>query len=366
MINLILFLLYTTLSSNVYALIPIIIILIFILAAAGLTRGVSIFNLFGIGALMGIGGGVGKGGAGKGLKAASAVRRNKIKATMAKSPKGLRNLSKRLGVRHLTTHLQKKQRKYLEKAGKSSEKAKNAKTNLGKKFYGWRERRNAKKAAKVEKKINKITGGKINLAITLAALKKPLSKQRENYIKEGLKSKEFQGALKNYYNKIDTKLNKINYKILKIEKLKGTYESKAQTTQNKILKSYYQNKVEMYTTYQKELQEKINKEIPKKYRIAKGGADIILGNVPYPTFSSRAKETLNSARPSSYSNYTEYFEAMTRSRVLLATETAGVASALYVASLLFRKAKAKKQQQGKGGQGPPPQPQGGNQQGPII
>jgi len=271
MAGLILFLLYATLSSNVYALVPVIIILIFILAAAGLTRGVSIFNLFGIGALMGIGGGVGKGGAGKGLKAASAVKRNKMKATIAKSPRGLPNLAKRLGVRNLTTHLQKEQSKYIEKIGKSKMKSDELKAE-----------QNTKKAIKIEKKLNKLTEGKINLATILAIPKKPLSNEQKLYREEGLKWLKSNNP--NEYNMIEKR----------------------------------------------------------------GAGDIILGKIGHPTFLIRAKETLKSAKPSSYPNYTYYFKAMTNSRILLATETAGIMSALYVASLLFREAKEKnKQQQNK-------------------
>jgi len=279
MIYLILFLLYTTLSSNLYALIPVIIILIFILAAAGLTRGVSIFNLFGIGSLINIGNGVGKGGSGKGLKSASAVRRNKMKATIAKSPKGLSDLSRRLGVRHLTIHLQKKQSKYIEKIGKNLEKTTNAKTNLGKKFYEERAEQNSKKAIKIEKKLNKFTEGKVNLATILAVPKRPLSNEQKLYREEGLKW---------------LKLNN-----------------------------------------------------PNEYNILekRGAGDIILGKIEHPTFLIRAKQTLNSAKPSSYPNYTYYFKEMTNSRILLARETAGIMSALYVASLLFREAKEKKNKQ---------------------
>lgn len=49
----------------IYAFIPIVIIIILIAAAAGLSRGTDIFQLFGIGALIGIGSGIGKGGVGR-------------------------------------------------------------------------------------------------------------------------------------------------------------------------------------------------------------------------------------------------------------------------------------------------------------
>ena len=51
----------------VYAFVPIIIIVILIAAAAGLSRGMSIFSAFGIGAIIGIGGSFGGGGRGKAL-----------------------------------------------------------------------------------------------------------------------------------------------------------------------------------------------------------------------------------------------------------------------------------------------------------
>jgi len=51
----------------IYALIPVIIIVILILAAAGMQRGTGIFQLFGIATLAGIGSQIGRGGAGKGL-----------------------------------------------------------------------------------------------------------------------------------------------------------------------------------------------------------------------------------------------------------------------------------------------------------
>ncbi|MGC8687494.1 MAG: hypothetical protein ACP5RM_02220 [Candidatus Micrarchaeia archaeon] len=62
----------------IYTFIPIIIILILIAAAAGLTRGMDVFALFGIGTLMGMASG-GSRGAGKGLTSG-----NKYKATPAK------------------------------------------------------------------------------------------------------------------------------------------------------------------------------------------------------------------------------------------------------------------------------------------
>jgi hypothetical protein len=62
----------------IYTFIPIIIILILIAAAAGLTRGMDLFALFGIGTLMGLASG-GSRGVGKGLTSA-----NKYKATPAK------------------------------------------------------------------------------------------------------------------------------------------------------------------------------------------------------------------------------------------------------------------------------------------
>jgi len=276
MAGLILFLLYATLSSNVYALVPVIIILIFILAAAGLTRGVSIFNLFGIGALMGIGGGVGKGGAGKGLKAASAVKRNKMKATIAKSPRGLPNLAKRLGVRQKTTHLQKKQAIYIEKIGKNI-KAKNAKKVT----------KYVKKAIKIEKKLDKITGGKINLATTLAAPKKPLSNKQIMYRNIGLNSNEFQSALKDYKNKSNIKVD--------------------------------------------------------RWFVKGGTRDIILGEVLYQTRLERAKQAIKSAKPPGkpqdnspesrmkyFEERSKFFEKMANSRTATALEIGGIFSAISV------------------------------------
>ncbi len=61
---------FLLLSFNaVLVLIPVIIILILIAAAAGLTRGADIFAVFGVASMLGIAGGMGKGGKGKGLKA---------------------------------------------------------------------------------------------------------------------------------------------------------------------------------------------------------------------------------------------------------------------------------------------------------
>ena len=53
--------------GGVYAFVPIVIIVILIAAAAGLSRGTSIFSAFGIGAIIGIGGSFGSGGRGKAL-----------------------------------------------------------------------------------------------------------------------------------------------------------------------------------------------------------------------------------------------------------------------------------------------------------
>jgi hypothetical protein len=68
------------LSLNaVYALVPLIVILILIGAAAGLMRGKDLFKLFGIEVLFGIGGGIGGSTAGKGLKGKGAAYRSTIK-----------------------------------------------------------------------------------------------------------------------------------------------------------------------------------------------------------------------------------------------------------------------------------------------
>ena len=53
--------------GGVYAFVPIVIIVILIAAAAGLSRGTSIFSAFGIGAIIGLGGSFGGGGRGKAL-----------------------------------------------------------------------------------------------------------------------------------------------------------------------------------------------------------------------------------------------------------------------------------------------------------
>jgi hypothetical protein len=52
----------------IYAFIPIVIIIILIAAAAGLSRGTDLFQIFGIGALIGVGSGIGGGGTGKSIK----------------------------------------------------------------------------------------------------------------------------------------------------------------------------------------------------------------------------------------------------------------------------------------------------------
>ena len=99
MLGLIVIILFTLCGggSCVYTLAPIIIILLFILAAAGLNRGTSIFNLFGLGALMGIGAGVGKGGAGKGLRSSSALQRNRMRKAITGAPKEPKNMSAKKG-----------------------------------------------------------------------------------------------------------------------------------------------------------------------------------------------------------------------------------------------------------------------------
>jgi hypothetical protein len=59
------------LQTTVYSLLPLAVIFIFIVAAAGVTRGTDIFQLLGIGAIMGVGGGMASGGVGRGMKAAN-------------------------------------------------------------------------------------------------------------------------------------------------------------------------------------------------------------------------------------------------------------------------------------------------------
>ncbi len=62
----------------IYALIPLIIILILIAAAAGSTRGASIFEIFGISALVGIGGGAKGTIEGKSISKTQVVKNNLI------------------------------------------------------------------------------------------------------------------------------------------------------------------------------------------------------------------------------------------------------------------------------------------------
>ena len=83
---------FLLLSFNaVLVLIPVIIILILIAAAAGLTRGTDIFAVFGVASMLGIAGGMGKGGKGKGLKAvkygANPVVRGRAARSMARLAK---------------------------------------------------------------------------------------------------------------------------------------------------------------------------------------------------------------------------------------------------------------------------------------
>ncbi|MCL5434276.1 MAG: J domain-containing protein [Candidatus Marsarchaeota archaeon] len=83
---------FLLLSFNaVLVLIPVIIILILIAAAAGLTRGTDIFAVFGVASMLGIAGGMGRGGKGKGLKAvrygANPVIRGRAARSMARLAK---------------------------------------------------------------------------------------------------------------------------------------------------------------------------------------------------------------------------------------------------------------------------------------
>ncbi|MGC8679927.1 MAG: hypothetical protein ACP5T6_01350 [Candidatus Micrarchaeia archaeon] len=100
-------------SNCVYTLAPIIIILLFILAAAGLNRGLNMFNMFGIGALLGMGTGVGKGSSGKGLRAASALQRRKMKASV-RSVVPVKNLSGK-GKKFAQNRLNKRINKLIQK-----------------------------------------------------------------------------------------------------------------------------------------------------------------------------------------------------------------------------------------------------------
>jgi len=73
----------------IYAFIPIVIIIILIAAAVGLTRGTDIFQMFGIGTLVGIGGGVGsKSGVGKGLVKGATPSRSATSALSGNIKKG--------------------------------------------------------------------------------------------------------------------------------------------------------------------------------------------------------------------------------------------------------------------------------------
>jgi hypothetical protein len=63
--------LVTITQSQIYQLAPLVIIMILIIAAAGLTRGTDIFSLFGIGALFGMTGSIGSKGAGRGFGASN-------------------------------------------------------------------------------------------------------------------------------------------------------------------------------------------------------------------------------------------------------------------------------------------------------
>ncbi len=67
-----------TTTPTVYDLTPLVLIVIFIIAAAGLTKGGDIFQFFGVASLIGVTGGIG-GGAGKGLRSANPSTR--VKAT---------------------------------------------------------------------------------------------------------------------------------------------------------------------------------------------------------------------------------------------------------------------------------------------
>ncbi|MCW6159852.1 MAG: hypothetical protein LVQ95_02050 [Candidatus Micrarchaeales archaeon] len=120
MIGIIGFAVVLTLSlGSAWTLAPIIVIFVLIVAAAGLTRGGDFFSFLGLGALLGITSGVGKGGAGKGLRSASAVGRRSIK----KNVKGLNPLKKKaaaLGKARALAKVEKKQAKVVGKIGEAT------------------------------------------------------------------------------------------------------------------------------------------------------------------------------------------------------------------------------------------------------
>lgn len=91
---------FLLLSFNaVLVLIPVIIILILIAAAAGLTRGADIFAVFGVASMLGIAGGMGKGGKGKGLKA---VKYGANPVVRGRSARSIARLAKVKGVKGRT------------------------------------------------------------------------------------------------------------------------------------------------------------------------------------------------------------------------------------------------------------------------
>ncbi|MGC8648742.1 MAG: hypothetical protein ACP5UN_00780 [Candidatus Micrarchaeia archaeon] len=376
-------------GSCVYTLAPIIVILLFILAAAGLTRGVSIFNLFGLGALLGIGGGVGKGGVGKGLKAGSAVGRRKMSATIKKAPTGLKTLAKNLGVRNKTKRLQKQQINALGKLGKYRKKqfdAKNAGKPLTTRYYGWRAIRTLKKVNKYENKITKLTGGKINMAVMLAANK---NRKNQKYINAGYD--EFKAMRSSVLSAKEAELSNLE-KTITLKKPEVTLFN-IRKYNAKINLQYYYNlvspRVAKYGRLEKELeaaQGSTKKNIkgrtsPENLPKLEG---IIEGNVEKPSLKSRITDTLATAKFSNpkylsstssgsgktQNKYINYLEANAKSRLATATETGGIllapVAAYYVYNM-FRGSKGSKasgfenlnpnQQSQQGGQNstnPPP------------
>ena len=88
--------------GGVYAFVPIVIIVILIAAAAGLSRGASIFSAFGIGAIIGLGGSFGGGGRGKALHkqgyGGGAGQRNAAKGRVQGKKFGAKDLKKAGGM----------------------------------------------------------------------------------------------------------------------------------------------------------------------------------------------------------------------------------------------------------------------------
>ena len=105
--------------GSAWTLAPIIVVFVLIIAAAGLTRGGDFFSFLGIGALLGITSGVGKGGAGKGLRSASAIGRRSIKKNV-KSMNPLKKKAEKLGKASAIAKIRQKQAKVVGKIGEAT------------------------------------------------------------------------------------------------------------------------------------------------------------------------------------------------------------------------------------------------------